>query len=84
MGTKNRGRVEVLLNDKWRLYVPEPKLPSGMHALGTVTVKGIAGALVHVEATGAYVQVRDKAIRMLNRRKVIAALSNAKGGEDNS
>lgn len=72
----NRGRLTVDLGGNWRLYTNT--IPAGSEALGTVTRDGIdAGALVRINATGAYVQVNAGAMRNLDGRKVAAAIGTA-------
>lgn len=76
MTHSNRGRLTVDLNGNWRLYTNTP--PANSTPLGTVTRDECdTGALVRIEATGAYVQVNANAIRSLDGRKVAAALGTA-------
>ena len=73
MTHSNRGRLAVDVNGKWRLYTNT--LPAGAIPLGTVTRSGYdTGALVHIGTTGLYVQVNAGVVRMLDQRKVKAAL----------
>lgn len=68
-----RGRLAVDLGGNWRLYTN--MIPENSTALGTVTRNGIdTGALVHINATGVYVQVNAGVARNLNGRKVEAAI----------
>lgn len=72
----NRGRLAVDTNGNWRLYTNT--IPGNSTPLGTVTRdESDTGALVRIEATGAYVQVNAGAIRSLDGRKVAAALGIA-------
>ena len=72
----NRGRLTVNKNGNWRLYTNT--LPVNSTPLGTVTRdESDTGALVRIEATGAYVQVNASFIRPLDGRKVAAALGTA-------
>jgi len=65
--------MQVNTSGNWRLYTNN--IPAGSTALGTVTRDEIdTGALVRIEATGAYVQVNAGVIRSLDGRKVAAAL----------
>jgi hypothetical protein len=65
--------MQINKDGNWRLYTNT--IPAGSTALGTVTRdEGDTGALVRIEATGAYVQVNAGAIRSLDGRKVAAAL----------
>ena len=76
MTHNNRGRLVVDTNGNWRLYTNT--IPANSTALGTVTRdEGDTGALVRMNATGAYVQVNAGAIRSLDGRKVAAALGTA-------
>lgn len=76
MTHSNRGRLTVDANGNWRLYTNT--IPANSTPLGTVTRdEGDTGALVRIEATGAYVQVNASAIRSLDGRKVAAALGTA-------
>ncbi len=69
----NRGRLTVDANGNWRLYTNS--LPANATPLGTVTRDEIdTGALVRIEATGAYVQINAGSMRTLDGRKVAAAL----------
>ncbi|WGG48913.1 hypothetical protein [Rugamonas sp. DEMB1] len=72
----NRGRLAVDTNGNWRLYTIT--IPANSTALGTITRdESDTGALVRIEATGAYVQVNAGVIRSLDGRKVSAALGVA-------
>ena len=76
MTHENRGRLTVKTDGNWRLYTNT--LPANSTALGTVTRDETdTGALVRIEATGAYVQVNASVIRSLDGRKVAAALGTA-------
>lgn len=73
MTHSNRGRLAVDVSGKWRLYTNP--LPAGATPIGTVTRSGYdTGALVRIEATGLYVQVNAGVVRMLDQRKVKAAM----------
>jgi len=73
---QNRGRITVDTNGNWRLYTST--IPANSTPLGTVTRDGHDnGALVRIDATGAYVQVNAGAVRSLDGRKVAAALGTA-------
>jgi len=79
MTHNNRGRIDVDLDGKWRLYTNT--LPDNSRALGTITRGGYdTGALVLIEATGLYVQVNAGAIRSLPQSKVAAAIADARAG----
>ena len=68
--------LKVDLCGNWMMYTN--RLPANSVALGTVTRdKTDAGALVRIEATGAYVQINASVIRSLDGRKVAAALDIA-------
>lgn len=70
------GKITVDTAGNWRLYTNT--LPTNSIPMGTVTRDDFdTGALVRVEATGAYVQVNAGAIRNLDGRKVAAALGTA-------
>lgn len=72
----NRGRLTVNTDGNWRLYTNT--LPVNSTPLGTVTRdESDTGALVRIDATGAYVQVNASVIRSLDGRKVAAALGTA-------
>ena len=72
----NRGRIAVDTNGNWRLYTNT--LPTNSTPIGTVTRdESDTGALVRIEATGAYVQVNADAMRSLDGRKVAAAIGTA-------
>ena len=72
----NRGRLTVNTDGNWRLYTNT--LPMNSTPLGTVTRdESDTGALVRIEATGAYEQVNPSVIRSLDGRKVAAALGTA-------
>jgi len=76
MTHENRGRLTVNTDGNWRLYTNT--LPINSTPLGTVTRdEADTGALVRIEATGAYVQVNASVIRALDGRKVAAALGTA-------
>ena len=76
MTHSNRGRLIVDLNGNWRLYTNT--IPANATPIGTVTRDiGDTGALVRIDATGAYVQVNAGAVRSLDGRKVAAALGTA-------
>lgn len=69
----NRGRFIVDLGGNWRLYTN--MIPANSTALGTVARNGIdTGALVRINATGAYVQVNAGVARNLDGRKVEEAI----------
>lgn len=76
MTHNNRGRLTVNTDGNWRLYTNT--LPINSMPIGTVTRdESDTGALVRIEATGAYVQVNASVIRSLDGRKVAAALGTA-------
>lgn len=76
MNHDNRGRLTVNTDGNWRLYTNT--LPVNSTPLGTVTRdESDTGALVRIDATGAYVQVNASVIRSLDGRKVAAALGTA-------
>ena len=76
MTHSNRGRLTVDPNGNWRLYTNTS--PANATPIGTVTRDiGDTGALVRIDATGAYVQVNAGAVRSLDGRKVAAALGTA-------
>lgn len=69
-------KITVDTAGNWKLYTNT--LPANSTAIGTVTRDDFdTGALVRIEATGAYVQVNAGAIRNLDGRKVAAALGMA-------
>lgn len=73
MTHSNRGRLTVDANGNWRLYTNT--IPANSTPLGTVTRdEGDTGALVRINATGAYVQINAGTIRSLDGRKVAASL----------
>lgn len=55
------------VHGNWRLYTNT--IPVASTPLGTVTRDGDTGALVRIEATGAYAQVNAGVIRTLDGRK---------------
>ena len=72
----NRGRLAVDTNGNWRLYTNT--IPANSTPLGTVTRdESDTGALVRIDATGVYVQVNTGVIRILDGRKIAAALGTA-------
>ena len=76
MTHENRGRLTVNTDGNWRLYTNT--LPANSTPLGTVTRdESDTGALVRIEATGAYVQVNASVMRSLDGRKIAAALGTA-------
>ena len=76
MNHDNRGRLTVNADGNWRFYTNT--LPMNSTLIGTVTRDGFdTGALVRINATGAYVQVNASVIRSLDGRKVSAALGTA-------
>jgi hypothetical protein len=76
MTHNNRGRLAVNTDGNWRLYTNT--LPANSTPLGTVTRdESDTGALVRIEATGAYVQVNASVMRSLDGRKVAAALGTS-------
>lgn len=76
MTHNNRGRLAVDTNGNWRLYTST--IPANSTPLGTVTRdESDTGALVRIEATGAYVQVNAGSIRSLDGRKVAAAMGDS-------
>ena len=75
-GHPNRGRLTVNTDGNWRLYTNT--IPANSTPIGTVTRDGIeTGALVRMEATGAYVQINAGVLRTLDGRKVSAALGTS-------
>lgn len=69
-------KITVDTAGNWKLYTKT--LPVNATAIGTVTRDDCeTGALVRLEATGAYVQVNAGVIRTLDGRKVAAALGMA-------
>lgn len=65
--------ITIDTSGKWRLYTVS--IPEKSEVLGTVTRDGYdTGALVRINATGAYVQVNAGAIRSLDGRAVASAL----------
>lgn len=71
-----RGRHAVQLGGAWRIYWGPGPLPAGAEALGTVTRgNGEDGALLRTRA--GYVQGNAGTLRMLDQRKVQAAIDAA-------
>jgi hypothetical protein len=70
----NNNRLTVEVGDKWRLYTNT--LPDGAEAIGTVSRGGDVGALVKL-SSGKYAQIKAGVLRILDGRKVVAALGTA-------
>ena len=65
--------IQINKDGRWKLYTNT--IPANSTVLGTVTRNtGETGALVQIDATGAYVQVNAGSIRLLDGRAVAAAL----------
>lgn len=80
MTHKNRGRLTVDLNGKWRIYANI--LPQSAVALGTVTTqRGETGALIYIERTGIYARLNSGAIVALPQAKVQAAVAAARAAD---
>lgn len=73
MNHDNRGRITVDTTGNWTHYANS--LPAGAEAMGTVTRgAGDTGALIRYTESGKYAQLNAGAVRMLDQRKVAAAI----------
>jgi len=68
----NRGRYTAQINGPWRLYTRG--CPAGWKMIGTIQRAMEIGALA-LSPVGVYAQINAGAVRALDQRKVIAAIS---------
>lgn len=72
MNHANRGRLHIIKDGPWRLYLRT--VPVGWQILGTVQQGMVIGAL-GLSPQGAYGQLNGSTVRMLNPRKIAGALA---------
>lgn len=76
---RNRGRVAVDPNGDWTPFTIFDRIPDGAEIKGVVSVGGVSGALVRLP-TGAYWQISNDSVSVLDGRKIASALGLKSNG----